>query len=126
MAVTQNYTLESLININVFVDSVSKKLSEEEFEVEAFVMGPAGASVLIKKDRTGFKNLVGMGLESRITMVIHEGQLKVIIDHIWTNKIFAFLLGSITCGSCTPTAVMGFIQQNLVSSKIEQAIRSSL
>lgn len=126
MAITQTYSLESSMNITTFVDSVSKKLSEEEFEVDALVMGPAGASILIKKDRTGFKNLVGMGLESRITMAIYEGQLNVIIDHIWTNKIFAFLLGCITCGSCTPTAVMGFIQQNYVSSKIEQAIRSSL
>ena len=63
MAVTQNYTLESLININVFVDSVSKKLSEEEFEVEAFVMGPAGASILIKKDRTGF--IIGISVIRR-------------------------------------------------------------
>lgn len=126
MAVKQNYPVDSSMNITAFVDSISKKFSEDEFEVEALIMGPAGASVLIKKDRSGIKDIVGLGLECRITMVIYEGQLSVVIDHVWTNKFLALLLGSVTCGSCTSTAIVGFIYQNSLSDKIAKTIESSL
>lgn len=126
MAVKQNYTLESPVGITAFVNSVSKNLSEEEFAVEATVMGPCGASIVIKKDRNGYKNLVGLGLECRITMVIYEGELQVEIDHNWSNKIIALWLGCATCGSCTPTAIIGILRQKALSGKIAQAIQSAL
>jgi len=126
MSVKQSYSIEIPMNITAFVDSVSKNLSEEEFFVDATVMGPYGASILIKKDREGYKNLVGLGLESRITMFIYEGKLLVEIDHNWSNKIIALWLGCATCGSCTPTAIIGFVKQNAVSGKIAQAIKSAL
>ena len=126
MSLNQSYSIKEGINIMSFVDSVSRKLAEEEFEVETLVMGPAGASILIKKDRGGFKDFSGLGFECRITMYICDGKLNYTIEHNYTKQIIALWLGMVTCGTFTVTGIIGLAFQSSITAKIVEAIVTSL
>ncbi|MBQ2774481.1 MAG: hypothetical protein IJF40_01145 [Clostridia bacterium] len=105
--------LASLINL------MSQNLSMQGFAVQSQIMSPASANLVITKDRDGFKNIVGLGLECRVTLTVTgENQLSVNIESEWTNKIIAIAVGWFVCLIPFITGIVGTINQSNLPEKI--------
>ncbi len=124
MAVQKTFTLNPGADIAAVIDAASQSLSSQGFEVQAQVMSPVAASLVVKKDRDdGLKNFAGLGIECRANISILNGnQLVVNIDHEWTNKIIAIALGWFLCWIVFVTGIVGAINQNGLPEKISNAL----
>lgn len=123
MAVQKTFALNPGADISEIINAASQALSGQGYEVQAQVMSPAAATMVVKKDRDGFKNFVGLGVECRISISIMNGnQLVVNIDSEWTNKIIAIALGWFLCWIVFITGIVGAVNQSGLPEKAANAI----
>ncbi len=126
MAVQKTFALNPGTNISALVDAAAQLLMGQGYEVQAQVMSPAAATMVVKKDRDGFKDFVGLGIECRINLnIMNETQLVVNIDSEWTNKIIAIALGWFLCWIVFVTGIVGAINQNGLPEKVSNAIMTA-
>lgn len=123
MAVQKIFALNPGANISTVVDAAAQALMGQGYEVQAQVMSATAATMVVKKDRDGFKNFIGLGIECRISISILNGnQLSVNIDSEWTNKIIAIALGWFLCWIVFITGIVGAVNQNGLPEKVSNAI----
>ncbi len=117
IAVAPELTLEQIITV------ASQSLCNQGYEVRSQILSPASAEIFVSKDREGFKNIVGMGVEchSAITLTT-PGQLNVTTDSVWTNKIIAMAIGCFFCWVALFTGIVGCIGQSDLPKKITTAL----
>ena len=126
MAVTKMIPLAPGADINQIVGAAAQNLQAQGFEVLTSIMSAEGAAMTVKRDRDGFKNAMGLGLECRVTMMIMGGnQLNVSIDSEWTNKIIALAIGWIVCFVPFITGIIGAVNQNDLPEKISTALMAA-
>ena len=110
-------------DLSAIVDFAAKSLSGQGYEVQVQVMGPTSATMVVKKDRDGLKNIIGLGLECRVIFNILNGnQLNVNIDSEWMNKVLAIVIGWFFCLIPFITGVVGGVSQFGLPEKISSAV----
>lgn len=108
------------------VNFVSQNLSAQGFAVQAQMMSPVSASLVVAKDRDGFKNFIGLGLECKVMLTVTgEGQLTVNVESEWTNKIIAIAVGWFVCMIPLFTGIAGAINQANMPEKIFTSITAA-
>ncbi|MBQ6018546.1 MAG: hypothetical protein IJL26_00065 [Clostridia bacterium] len=126
MAVTKMIPVAAGTDINQIVGGAAQNLQSQGYEILTSIMGPESATMTVKRDRDGFKNVVGLGLECRVTLMLINGtQLNVNIDHEWTNKIIAIAIGWFFCLVPFITGIVGAVNQNDLPEKISTALMAA-
>lgn len=126
MSTTKVVPLNQGADLSVILNAASQNLSGQGYEVQAQMLSPMSATMLIKKDRDGFKNIVGLGLECRVTLtVMNASQLQINIDSEWTNKIIALAIGWFLCLIPFITGVVGVVNQISLPEKISTAVMTA-
>ena len=123
MAVQKNFAFNPGADISEVVNAASQALSGQGYEVQAQVMSPTAATMVVKKDRDGFKNIIGLGVECRLNLsVVNGNQLVVYVDSEWTNKIIAIAVGWFLCWIVFITGIVGAVNQSGLPEKVSNAV----
>ncbi len=126
MSAQKMFNLNPGADLAAIVNLAAQNLSTQGYEVQAQPMSPTSATMVIKKDRDGFKNIIGLGVECRLTLAVINGtQLSVTIDSEWTNKIIAIAVGWFLCWIVMVTGVVGCVNQNGLPEKVSNAIMAA-
>ena len=105
------------------INYASQSLSAQGYAVQAQMLSPASANLVVTKDRDGFKNIIGLGLECKVMLTVTgEGQLSVNVESEWTNKIIAIAVGWFVCMIPFFTGIAGVINQSNMPEKIFTAV----
>ncbi|MBE6771637.1 MAG: hypothetical protein E7547_05795 [Ruminococcaceae bacterium] len=114
-------------DLSAIVDFAAKSLSGQGYEVQVQVMSSTSATMVVKKDREGFKNIIGLGLECRVIFsVLNGSQLTVNIDSEWMNKVLAIVIGWFFCMIPFITGIVGGVGQFGLPEKISSAVVMSI
>ena len=122
MSVTKMLPVAPGIDLNMILNGACQNLQAQGFEVIPMLMSNENATLTVKKDRDGIKDIVGLGLECRCTLVMNGNTLNVSIDHEWTNKIIAIAIGWFICMVPFITGIVGAVGQNSLPEKISNAL----
>ena len=130
MAVTRSIPIPGGTDFETIAARAIEILRGQGYEVSA---APAGEGVLqmtVSRGRTGLTNFSGLGLESRVTACrINQDTLQLSVEHEWSNKILALILGIVFAGCLgwvlIVTAAVGFIQQTEMLSVLSEAFVSA-
>lgn len=122
MSVSKILSVAPGADINGIVNGACYNLSAQGYNCLPSVMGPTSAMIVVQKDRDGFKNILGMGLECRVTLTINGNTLNLNIESEWTNKIIAMVVGWFLCLVPFITGIVGAVGQNGMPGQIETAI----
>lgn len=125
MAVSRMIPLAPGVQLTDVVNSAAANLQAQGFAVTAIPLGPTSVSLTAAKDRDGFKNFLGLGLESRATLILTQNGLSVSVEDEWTNKIIALAIGWILCMIPFITGIVGAINQAGLAEKIFTAIMAA-
>ena len=101
-------------------------METQGFETNIQMITPQTGVLTVKKDREGFMNILGMGLECRVNFASINGQLSVNIDSEWTNKIIAVAVGWFVCFIPVITGIVGTVNQISLPDKIFVATNMSV
>ncbi len=126
MSKMKTFSIPAGTNINTAIDIAAQNLSMQGFDVKSQVIGPTAAEVIITKDREGFKNFLGLGLESRVAITATGDMLNLSITDEWVNKIIALVVGWFLCWVPIITGIIGIINQAGLSEKINTAFSLAL
>lgn len=108
------------------VDITCRQLNAQGYGVAPQMLSPVNAVIIITKDRDGFKNVMGMGLECKVTLaMMNNCQLSVNIESEWTNKIIALAVGWIFCWVPFVTGIIGCVNQSGLNDQIISAVTSA-
>ena len=127
MAESRFITCPETIDLSLLGEKVGEILRIQHFETEVFPIGPNSLMLRIRRDRTGLKNIVGLGLESRATLTHNGGDtLSVSIENEWVNKIVALAVGWFFCLIPFITGIIGCISQGDMPAKITSAVTAAV
>lgn len=110
------------LNLNQVLAVATENLQAQGYEVVATPMSATSASMTVRKDRDGFKNFMGLGVESRVQMMVNNTAMTLSIEHEWTNKIIALIVGWFLCWVPIVTGIMGCVNQSGLTNKINDAV----
>lgn len=122
MSVSKILSVAPGADINGIVNDACYNLSAQGYNCLPSIMGPTSAMMVVQKDRDGFKNILGMGLECRVALTINGNTLNLNIESEWTNKIIAMAVGWFLCLIPFITGIVGAVGQNGMPGQIETAI----
>ena len=130
MAVSKNFSLRPDADFGAVMRFVGMTLWQlGRYQVKTEFSGENAAQMTVHKDYEGLTKLVGLGLETRVQASLQDGRLAVQIEHDWTYKIFAILLGWFFCAVPMVTGVIGALNQasmtNVVLNAFSQATHSA-
>ncbi len=125
MSVTRMIPVAPGASLDTIISIATQNLQTQGYEVIPTVMGPTSASLVVKKDRDGFKNVVGLGVEVNATIVMNGPSLNVSFAHEWTNKIVAVAVGWFLCLVPFITGIVGCVNQNDLPEKIASALTAA-
>lgn len=127
MATARNYPVNSNFDLMNIMHIVAQDMTAQGYSCQVTPMGPQAGSLVVSKDRDGFQNIIGMGLECRVTFtLITPAQLTVSIDSEWTNKIIALVVGWFCCLVPLVTGAIGAYNQSELPNKIFNSINMAL
>lgn len=113
-------------NLNDIVNMTCQNLTAQGYQVQAQMLSPVNAIVTVGKDRDGFKNFMGLGVESKVNLtVMNNTQLSMTVDSEWTNKIIALAVGWFLCLIPFITGIIGCVNQSSLPDKIMDAFTGS-
>lgn len=113
-------------DLNTIINQASQNLTTQGYTVQAHMLNQANASMTVTKDRNGFKDFIGLGIECRVNIALmNPGQVSVTIDSEWTNKIIALVVGWFLCLIPFITGIVGCINQYGLPEKIFNAITAA-
>lgn len=118
----RNYPLNPDADLFTIIKAVALTMETQGYEANIQMISPQTGVLTVKKDREGFMNILGMGLECRVNFAAINGQLTVNIDGEWTNKIIAVAVGWFVCFIPVITGVVGAVNQLSLPDKIFTAI----
>lgn len=124
---TRNYPIHPDTDIYAVIEATARNLQAQGFGTNIQMVNPHAGMLTITKDREGFSNIIGLGLECRANFsVINSNQLTVNIDSEWTNKIIAIAVGWFVCLVPFITGIVGTINQISLPDKIYNAVNMAL
>ena len=89
-------TLNPNVDLNSLISSCGQYLSAQGYQVQSQFINGGTAVMIVSKRREGFSNIIGLGVECRVTLsLFNTNQLNVNIESEWTNKILAVAIGLI-------------------------------
>lgn len=113
-------------DLNNIINQAAQTLQSQGFNVSVQMYSPVNAGMTVKKDRDGFKDFIGFGIECRVSLaIVNAGQLSVTIDSEWTNKIIALVIGWFLCLVPFICGIVGCINQSGLPEKIYTALAAS-
>lgn len=122
----RNYPLNPNADLFAVIKAVALTMETQGYEASVQMISPQTGVLTVKKDREGFMNILGMGLECRVNFAAINGQLTVNIDGEWTNKIIAVAVGWFVCFIPVITGVVGTVNQLSLPDKIFTAINMNV
>lgn len=118
----RNYPLRPDADLFTIIKAVALTMETQGYEANVQMISPQSGVLTVKKDRDGFVNALGMGLECRVNFGAINGQLTVNIDSEWTNKIIAVAVGWFVCFIPVITGIVGAVNQLSLPDKIFTAV----
>ncbi len=112
-------------DLNTIVNGACQNLQAQGYNVVPAMMGPGSAMITVQKDRDGFKNIIGLGIECRVTLTLNGPSINLNIESEWTNKIIALVVGWFLCLIPFITGIVGCVNQSGLPGKIETAIMAA-
>lgn len=123
MAKTTIVPLKSGTGIAGVTNAAAEALRAQGFECTPIILNDTLANLNVKIDRDGIKNIIGLGLESKVTLTLMNDSLNVSVEDEWSNKIIAIALGWFVCLVPFITGIVGCVNQSGLSKKIFDAIQ---
>lgn len=124
---TRTYPIYPNTDIYSVIEATSRTMQTQGFNTNIQMVGPQAGVLTIMKDRDGFSNIIGLGLECRVNFsVINGNQLTVDVDSEWTNKIIAIAVGWFVCLVPFITGIVGTVNQLSLPDKIFNALNMAL
>lgn len=122
----RNYPLHPEADLFSLIKAVALTMETQGYEANVQMISPQTGVLTVKKDRTGFANALGMGLECRVNFAAINGQLTVNVDGEWTNKIIAVAVGWFICFIPVITGIVGAVNQLSLPDKIFTAVNMNV
>lgn len=122
----RNYPLRPDADLFAVIKAVALTMETQGYEASVQMISPQSGVLTVKKDRDGFVNALGMGLECRVNFGAINGQLTVNVDSEWTNKIIAVAIGWFVCFIPVITGIVGAINQLSLPDKIFTAVNMNV
>ena len=126
LALNPDYDLATVFS------AADQLLKSQGYETVLTIMNQNSASLIVKKDRDGFKNFIGLGIECQVNATVFNGNtMTVNIESEWTNKIIAIAIGVLFGWWLLPfamliTGIIGASNQSSLPNKIIQVIQSAV
>lgn len=113
-------------DLGYILSAADQQLKAQGYETILTVMNQNSATMVVKKDRDGIKNIIGMGVECQVNITVINGNTMTInIESEWTNKIIAIAVGWFFCLIPFITGIIGCSTQSSLPNKISQTIQSA-
>ena len=112
-------------DFNAIVNGATAFLQQQGYNAVPNIMGPGNAVIRVNKDKEGIKDVVGLGLESTAMLMVNGNAVNVNIEHVWTNKIIALVVGWIFCWIPFVTGIIGLVNQNKLGEDISAAVMAA-
>lgn len=122
----RNYPLRPDADLFQIIKAVALTMETQGYEATVQMISPQSGVLTVKKDRDGFVNALGMGLECRVNFGAINGQLTVNVDSEWTNKIIAVAVGWFVCFIPVITGIVGAVNQLSLPDKIFTAVNMNV
>lgn len=122
----RNYPLRPDADLFQVIKAVALTMETQGYEAAVQMISPQSGVLTVKKDRDGFVNALGMGLECRVNFGAINGQLTVNVDSEWTNKIIAVAVGWFVCFIPVITGIVGAVNQLSLPDKIFTAVNMNV
>lgn len=122
----RNYPLQPNTDLFAIIKAIAMTMETQGYEASVQMISPQTGVLTVKKDREGFMNALGMGLECRVNFAAINNQLSVNIDSEWTNKIIAVAVGWFVCFIPVITGIVGTINQISLPDKIFTAVNMNV
>lgn len=104
-------------------NAAAEALKAQGYDCTPVILNDTLANMTVKVDRDGIKNIIGLGLECKVTLTLMNDTLNVSVEDEWSNKIIAIALGWFVCLIPFITGIVGCINQSGLSKKIFDAIQ---
>lgn len=114
-----------LLLIVYIIRMTALAMDAQGYQTNIQMIGPSAGVLTVAKNREGFSNIIGLGLECRVNFSAINGQLTVNIDSEWTNKIIAIAVGWFICFIPIITGIVGTVSQITLPDKIFNAVNMS-
>lgn len=86
--ITESFDIGQMANF------VADSFINQGFDIDTVIEDNYNITFIIKKDRKGFKNIIGLGVESKVRIIIYQNSTaNIIIDDVWSNKIIPIAVG---------------------------------
>lgn len=122
----KNYPFAPEADLYAAIQATALAMETQGFHTNIQMIGPSSGILTVVKDREGFTNLLGLGLECRANFSSLNGQLTVNIDGEWTNKLIAVAVGWFVCLIPMVTGIVGAINQLTLPDKIFNAVNMAV
>ncbi len=122
----RNYPFNPAADLYQVITATSNTMKSQGYHTNIQMVGPQAGVLTVMKDREGFQNILGLGLECRANFSVMNGQLAVNIDGEWTNKIIAVAVGWFICLIPMITGVVGAVNQMSLPDKIFNAVNMAV
>ena len=123
---TKTINLQCSANdINEVLNIAAQSLTGSGYEVMQQPLSPNSGTMIVKKDRDGFSNFLGLGIECSVNAALSNGMLILNIDSEWSNKIIALAIGWFLCLIPFITGIVGCVNQSSLPDKIIAAFTSA-
>lgn len=121
----RNYPLKPDADLYSIMQATALTMETQGYQTNIQMISAQSGVLTVKKDREGFTNALGLGLECRANFAAINGQLSVNIDGEWTNKIIAVAVGWFICFVPIITGIVGAVNQLSLPDKIFNAVNMS-
>ena len=123
---TKTINLQCAANdITDVMNVAAQSLTASGYEVIPQPLSPTSATMVVKKDRDGFSNIIGLGVECSVNASLVNGMLTLNIDSEWGNKIIALAIGWFFCLIPFITGIVGCSNQYSLPGKIIAAFTTA-
>ena len=121
----RNYPLKPDADLYAIIQATALTMETQGYQTSIQMISAQSGVLTVRKDREGFVNAMGMGLECRANFAAINGQLTVNVDGEWTNKIIAVAVGWFVCFIPVITGIVGAVNQLSLPDKIFNAVNMS-
>ena len=121
----KNYPFPEGTDLYAVIQATALAMDAQGYQTNIQMIGPSAGVLTVTKNREGFSNIIGLGLECRVHFSAINGQLTVNIDSEWANKIIAIAVGWCICFIPIITGIVGAVSQITLPDKIFNAVNMS-
>lgn len=114
-------------DLYAIIQSTEQQLRGQGFDVQVTPMTQQSAMFSVSKGRDGFENIVGLGVECKVTISMMPNNIVTVnVESEWTNKIIALAVGWFLCLIPFITGIVGSVNQNSLPNKIITAVQTAV